>query len=119
MVDDNLVERDGKCRVKPPRFVFLLIRIDVPFPKTFGQTLQNSVFATVIAAFAFVEETHDIQSRPDACFVAAIEAGIEDTTKYRRIWTSIEPVISIGNRRHSSRTWHDLFWIRFVKLSHL
>jgi len=117
VIDNYLVERNPERRIEPPRFVFLLVAIDIPFPAAFGQTFQNSIFTTVIATFALVEDTHDIEARLDACLVATIKTSVEDTAEDWRIAISGESIIHVGHRRHFFRTWHDLVRIGFEELS--
>lgn len=116
MIHRYLVERDPKCRIKPPRFVFLFVAIDIPFSAAFGQTLEDSIFTTMIATFTLVEDTHNIESRLDARLVATIETSVEDTAKDWRISISRESIVHVGHRRHFFRTWHDLVRIGFEEL---
>jgi len=61
MIHGYLVESDSERRMEAPRLFLFLVAIDLPFSLTFRQTLKYSVSTAVIAPFAFVEDTHNVE----------------------------------------------------------
>ena len=95
MIDENFAKRNPKRRVEAPRLVFFLIPINFPLLQAFGQTLENSVFSTVITAQTFVEKGENVDLGLDACFLAAIVAVFKGCGHDWRVATSLKLVIRI------------------------